>query len=101
VLQVAGLSKVFPVRSGLLGRGGEVVRAVDDISLTVHKGETLGLVGESGCGKSTAGKTIMRLYEPTSGTISLKGRTSLTCADARCAPSGANCRSSSRIRSPR
>jgi oligopeptide/dipeptide ABC transporter ATP-binding protein len=74
VLQVAGLSKVFPVRSGLLGRGGEVVRAVDDISLTVRKGETLGLVGESGCGKSTAGKTIMRLYEPTSGTISLKGQ---------------------------
>jgi ABC-type oligopeptide transport system ATPase subunit len=74
VLQVAGLSKVFPVRSGLLGRGGEVIRAVDDISLTVRKGETLGLVGESGCGKSTAGKTIMRLYEPTSGTISLKGQ---------------------------
>jgi peptide/nickel transport system ATP-binding protein/oligopeptide transport system ATP-binding protein len=74
VLKVAGLSKVFPVRSGLLGRGGEVIRAVDDISLTVRKGETLGLVGESGCGKSTAGKTIMRLYEPTSGTISLKGQ---------------------------
>jgi oligopeptide/dipeptide ABC transporter ATP-binding protein len=74
VLQVSSLSKVFPVRSGLFGRGGEVVRAVDDISLTVHKGETLGLVGESGCGKSTAGKTIMRLYEPTSGTILLKGQ---------------------------
>jgi len=73
LLQVAGLKKYFPVRKGLLSRTVGQVYAVDDIAFTLNKGETLGLVGESGCGKSTAGKTILRLIEPTAGTIRVNG----------------------------
>ncbi len=73
LLRVTDLSKQFTVSGGMFGGGG-VVRAVDGISLSLERGETLGLVGESGCGKSTAGKTIMRLYEPTAGEILLDGR---------------------------
>ncbi len=74
LLVVEGLSKHFPVEQGLLGsRLGRKVHAVDDVSFTVAQGETLGLVGESGCGKSTTGRCVMRLLEPTSGTISFDG----------------------------
>ena len=73
LLEVNGLKKHFPIRRGLLGRVSGHVYAVDGISFTIGEGETLGLVGESGCGKSTAAKSIMKLSEPTAGEIKLRG----------------------------
>jgi oligopeptide/dipeptide ABC transporter ATP-binding protein len=72
-LEVRKLSKHFAVRRGLLGRAAAKVHAVDGISFSIGERETLGLVGESGCGKSTAGKLILRLIEPTEGEIRLSG----------------------------
>jgi len=74
VLEVKDLKKHFPVKKGLLRRTVGQVYAVDGISFTIGEGETLGLVGESGCGKSTAGRAILRLIEPTSGTVTMTGR---------------------------
>jgi oligopeptide/dipeptide ABC transporter ATP-binding protein len=74
VLEVASLSKHFPVRKGLLRRTIGHVYAVDDVSFSIGTGETLGLVGESGCGKTTVGRTILRLIEPTAGSIHLDGQ---------------------------
>ncbi|MGQ0624215.1 MAG: ABC transporter ATP-binding protein [Sporichthyaceae bacterium] len=75
LLEVAGLTKHFPVRSGLiLQRQVAAVRAVDDVAFTIDRGETLGLVGESGCGKSTTGRLVTRLLEPDAGTIRYDGR---------------------------
>ncbi|MGH7055490.1 MAG: ABC transporter ATP-binding protein [Stellaceae bacterium] len=73
LLSVRGLTKHFPVRAGVLRTLVGQVRAVDGISFDIAQGETLGLVGESGCGKSTAGKTILKLVEPTAGEIRLNG----------------------------
>ena len=73
VLEVKNLTKHFPVRKGLLARATAKVHAVDGISFSIGDSETLGLVGESGCGKSTAGKLILKLIEPTAGEITLRG----------------------------
>ena len=75
LLDVSHLQMHFPVQRGLFGaRGKSVVKAVDDVSFSIAAGETLGLVGESGCGKSTIARCIVRLYEPTGGRICLQGR---------------------------
>jgi oligopeptide/dipeptide ABC transporter ATP-binding protein len=73
LLSVRGLVKHFPVKKGLLQRTVGQVHAVDGISFDIAEGETLGLVGESGCGKSTAGKTILKLIDPTSGEVRIRG----------------------------
>ncbi|MDF2875039.1 MAG: dipeptide/oligopeptide/nickel transporter ATP-binding protein [Sporomusa sp.] len=73
LLEVKNLKKYFEIRGGLLKQVTGYVKAVDDISFTVRCGETLGIVGESGCGKSTAGRTILRLIEPTSGKVYFDG----------------------------
>src|SRR6195952_4137463 len=73
LLEVSDLKKHYPVRSGVLRRKVGTVHAVDGVSFTVGTGETLGLVGESGCGKSTVARTILRLIEPTGGSITLDG----------------------------
>jgi peptide/nickel transport system ATP-binding protein/oligopeptide transport system ATP-binding protein len=73
LLAVEDLRKHYGIGRGLLGRAGPLARAVDGISFEIARGETLGLVGESGCGKSTAGKTILRLIEPTSGSVKIDG----------------------------
>src|SRR6266536_5564908 len=74
LVEVNNLVKYFPVRAGLLQRVVNQVKAVDDVSFFVKKGETLGLVGESGCGKTTVGRTMLRLIEPTSGAVKFEGR---------------------------
>lgn len=74
LLDVRGLKKYFPIQKGLLRRVVGYVKAVDDVTFFVREGETLGLVGESGCGKTTAGRTIIRLYEPTGGEVFFKSR---------------------------
>jgi peptide/nickel transport system ATP-binding protein len=74
VLDIRDLKKHFPIRTGVLQRAAGTVFAVDGVSFSIAKGETLGLVGESGCGKSTVGRTILRLIEPTSGSIRIDGR---------------------------
>ena len=74
LLEVRGLRKHFPIRKGVLSQIVGQVHAVDGISFHVDDGETVGLVGESGCGKTTAGKTTLKLLEPTAGTIKLRGR---------------------------
>jgi len=73
ILQVENLKKYFPIRRGVFQRHVGDVKAVDGVSFDVYRGETLGLVGESGCGKTTTGRTIIRLYEPTGGHVHFQG----------------------------
>ena len=87
ILEVRDLKKYFPITKGIITRRkvGDV-KAVDGLSFDVRKGETLGLVGESGCGKSTTGRTLMRLYEPTAGRIIYDGTDLATLKDRELKP---------------
>jgi oligopeptide/dipeptide ABC transporter ATP-binding protein len=82
LLEVRDLKKHFPIHQGMFSRVAGQVRAVDGVSFHLQRGETLGLVGESGCGKSTAGRTLLRLLEPTSGQILVQGQ-DITTLDAK------------------
>ena len=82
VIEVRELKKYFPIHQGLFSRTSGQVHAVDGVSLHIGRGETLGLVGESGCGKSTVGRTLLKLLEPTAGTIKLDGQ-DITSLDAK------------------
>ena len=87
LVELENLRVWFPIKSGIvLDRHVGDIRAVDDISLTIRRGETLGLVGESGCGKSTVGRTILRLYKPTSGRIVFDGRDISTLREGELRP---------------
>ncbi|MBR3699896.1 MAG: ABC transporter ATP-binding protein [Bacteroidales bacterium] len=85
ILKVEGLQTWYPLKKGIFGRVYDHVKAVDDVSLEVYEGETLGLVGESGCGKTTLGRSILRLQEPTGGKVWFDGMevTALKKADLR------------------
>ena len=83
LIEVTDLKVYFPVRGGLLGRTSAHVKAVDGVNLTVKPGETLGLVGESGCGKSTTGRAILQLIKPTSGSVRFKNQELTTLSPAR------------------
>ena len=73
LLKVEGLKQYFPIKGGFLGRTVNHVKAVDDISFAIYEGETVSIVGESGCGKSTTGRAILRLEEPTEGSVVFQG----------------------------
>jgi len=85
LLEIRELKKHYPVRAGVFRRASQHVKAVDGVTLAIEPGETLGLVGESGCGKTTLGRCVVRLIEPTSGSIAFEGRelTVLGASDLR------------------
>lgn len=83
LLEIKGIKKNFPLRKGAIISKEQVIRAIDDVTITVRRGETLGLVGESGCGKSTLGRLIMRLEEPTAGAIFYNGTDIFSLGDER------------------
>src|SRR5690349_15584050 len=81
LLEVKGLKKYFPIKKGVFTKTVGNVKAVDDVSFTIRRGETLGLVGESGCGKTTVGRVLLRLLAPTGGTIRFDGTDITTLSD--------------------
>lgn len=83
LLKVRNLKQYFPIKGGFLGRTVNHVKAVDDISFEIYEGETLSVVGESGCGKSTTGRAILRLDEPTSGTVEFDGEDLLSLSQGQ------------------
>lgn len=85
LLKVNGLTKHFPIKSGFFGKQTGSIKAVNDVSFEIYEGQTLGIVGESGCGKSTTGRTIMRLIDPTEGEVFFEGKniTSMTNSEMR------------------
>ena len=91
------LSKHFPI-NGAARREAGAVRAVNDVSFDIARGETLSLVGESGCGKTTTGRAILRLIEPTDGEVDFDGRMSVALNGSICGRYAARCRSFFRIR---
>src|SRR5262245_37112237 len=82
LVEIRDLVKVYQADGGVFGRDQRRVRAVNGVSLDVHSGETLGLVGESGCGKTTLGRMILRLIEPTSGSVCFDGQDVLSASPA-------------------
>jgi oligopeptide transport system ATP-binding protein len=74
LIELQNLKKYFPIKRGVFSRTVGYVKAVDDVSFKINKGETLGLVGESGCGKTTIGRTLLRLIEPTGGKVIFEGK---------------------------
>ena len=97
ILEVKNLKTYFPVRKGRFGKAKDYIRAVDDVSFTVYPGETLGLVGESGCGKTTLGRTILRLIEPTAGHVMFNGVDIAMLSTNELRKVADDCRSFSRI----
>jgi oligopeptide/dipeptide ABC transporter ATP-binding protein len=86
LVEVEHLTKHFPIRQGVFARARGVVHAVEDVTLSVHPGETLGIVGESGCGKSTTARLMVRLLEPTAGTVRFEGQDITTYSHSRMRP---------------
>jgi peptide/nickel transport system ATP-binding protein len=98
LVKATNLKEYFPIKEGLFSSTKNYVKAVDDVTIEIQKGETFGLVGESGCGKTTLGRVLIHLIPPTSGTLVFMGRTSPTSARRSCASFDRTCRSCSRTR---
>ena len=96
LLAVRGLTKEFPLRGGLFGGHAGSIHAVGGVDFQIDRGETLGLVGKSGCGKSTTGRCVLRLIEPTAGEIILRAGMSGRCRPVSFVPCAAISRSFSR-----